>query len=119
MPDEPAAIAGADEVTGEVLRSRRYRWLAADVVRRLARVEAPKARTRAEAVKRTKRRLHQIFGAYVFDVRPERALRRLAEASASGGAAGLQEACRTLLGQHASTRERLPILGPFYERIFE
>src|SRR5688572_21566220 len=53
-----------DDVLARVGASRRYRWVAEAVVARLAEEEIPKARNLADAEKRTKRRLHQIFGAY-------------------------------------------------------
>src|SRR5687768_12245801 len=51
-------------VTARVLASRRYRHVDPALVERLAAEEAPKAKNLADAEKRTKRRLHQIFGAY-------------------------------------------------------
>ena len=107
----------ASRVAGEVLRSRRYRWLAPELVTRLARDEVPKSRNPAEAVKRTKRRLHQVFGAYVLDLHPEAAVRDLS-AAAPAGPAALRDACRSIMSRHASTRERLPVLDRFYGEIF-
>jgi 16S rRNA (guanine(1405)-N(7))-methyltransferase len=61
--------------------------------------------------------LHQVFGAYATEIDPVRALASLHQARATGGAAW-QQACVDLMGRHASTRERLPILGRFYREIF-
>jgi 16S rRNA (guanine(1405)-N(7))-methyltransferase len=107
-----AAVAAA------VLQSRRYRWLAPEVVSRLAGVELARSASEADAVKRTKRRLHQIFGAYVSDLRPEAALAALTSAHRAGGLAAMERVCASVLQQHASTRERLPVLGTFYPEIF-
>ena len=106
-----------DDVCAEVLRSRRYRWIAPDLVRRLAQDELALSRNRAEAAKRTKRRLHQICGAYLWEIDPVDHLAQIAAARA-GGDAALKAACRQLMARHASTRERLPILDRFYGEIF-
>ena len=114
MPDSDL-VSG---VVAEVLRSPRHRWLASDVVTRVAATESPKARTQADAVKRTKRRLHQAFGAYLGDLRPEAALDQLTAAWRSADPGAFEQVCRHLLAQHASTRERLPVLETFYREIF-
>ncbi len=105
-------------VTAEVLRSARYRWVAPDLVSRLAAQSLAVSLRPADAVKRTKRRLHQICGAYVQDVRPEAVLADLRAALERDGPAGLRAACREALARHASTRERLPDLEAFYPAIF-
>jgi 16S rRNA (guanine(1405)-N(7))-methyltransferase len=106
------------EVLARVGASRRYRWVADEVVARLAAEEIPKSRNLAEAEKRTKRRLHQIFGAYTGQPDYARLLLDIAQAHASGGDAALRAACRAAMAQHASTRERLAILDEFYARVF-
>jgi 16S rRNA (guanine(1405)-N(7))-methyltransferase len=114
----PAQSTDAAAVAAEVLRSRRYRWVAPDLIARLAGEAVAGSARPAEAVKRVKRRLHQVCGAYVSDVRPEAILEELREASAEGGLAELRAACRRVLARHASTRERLPVLETFYPAVF-
>lgn len=106
-----------DDVLARVATSRRYRWVAENVVRRLAADEIPRSRNLADAEKRTKRRLHQIFGAYTGQADYTRLLMSIVEAHTEGPEA-LRAACRAAMTQHASTRERLAILDEFYERIF-
>src|SRR3954469_15789801 len=99
-----------------VASSRRYRHVAPAMVARLAGEEAPKSRNPAEAEKRTKRRLHQVFGAYASPIAYDKAL---AELRAAGGeAAAFRAACARVMRGHASTAERLADLDEFYERIF-
>ncbi len=105
-------------VTAEVLRSARYRWVAPDLVSRLAAQSLAVSPRPAAAVKRTRRRLHQICGAFVRDVRPEAILADLRTALERDGPAGLRAACQVALARHASTRERLPDLEAFYPAIF-
>jgi 16S rRNA (guanine(1405)-N(7))-methyltransferase len=106
-----------DDVVARVRTSRRYRWVAEDVVRRLAADEISRSRNVADAEKRTKRRLHQIFGAYTGQADYSRLLLSIAEAQPNGPEA-LRAACRAAMTQHASTRERLAILDEFYPRVF-
>jgi 16S rRNA (guanine(1405)-N(7))-methyltransferase len=106
-----------DAVVRETLRSRRYRWVAPELVARLARDGAAGARNEADAVKRTKRRLHQVFGAYAMEIEPTKALEQL-RVAAHAGPDVLRGACADLMSRHASSRERLPILDQFYRDIF-
>jgi 16S rRNA (guanine(1405)-N(7))-methyltransferase len=105
-------------VTAEVLRSARYRWVAPDLVARLAAQSLAISPRPVDAIKRTKRHLHQVCGAFVRDVRPEATLADLRAALEQDGPAGLRAACRVALARHASTRERLPDLEAFYPAIF-
>lgn len=102
-------------IVSAVAASRRYRGVAPVVVRRLAQEEAPKARNNQDWEKRVKRRLHQIFGAYVDRTDYARVLQRLQDAADD---AARRAVCRDALAAHASTRERLPILEAFYQEIF-
>jgi 16S rRNA (guanine(1405)-N(7))-methyltransferase len=106
------------EVIARVGVSRRYRWVGDAVVARLTDEELPKARNLADAEKRVKRRLHQIIGAYTGQADYSRLLLDIARAHATGDPEQLRAACRDAMAEHASTRERLPILDLFYERVF-
>jgi 16S rRNA (guanine(1405)-N(7))-methyltransferase len=106
-----------EDVVDAVLQSRRYKHLAPELVRRLAGEELPKSRNAADAQKRTKRRLHQIFGAYAEPLPYEKLIAQLEDAH--GDPASFKKACRSILPLHASTAERLRDLDGFYEPIFE
>ncbi len=105
-------MSGLDEAVAAVLASRRYRSLHPPFVRRVAEGEAPAAKSPAELVKRTKRALHQIFGAYL--PTPPRYERLLDELRASQNETDVRTALRRAMAQHASTRERLDHLEAFY-----
>jgi len=83
------------EIVERVRRSSRYRDVDPSLVARLAAEELPKARTTDDAVKRVKRRLHQVVGAFRSGLGDDAAMRA-----------------------HASTRERLPHLDTFYAGIW-
>jgi 16S rRNA (guanine(1405)-N(7))-methyltransferase len=110
-PDESMA-----EVVAAVLASRRYRSVHPPLVLRVARAQAAAAAgSTAELVKRTKRALHQIFGAYL--PKPPRYDRLLAELAAASSDADARTVLRRAMAQHASTRERLDHLDAFYAAI--
>lgn len=115
MP-EPAEL---EQVVAAVLGSRRYRHVQRELVQRVAAAqwEASGGRS-ADAIKRTKRALHQVFGAYLpKPPRYEKLLRRIDEAGDDGTAR--RDALRHAMGQHASTRERLDHLDEFYGALRE
>jgi 16S rRNA (guanine(1405)-N(7))-methyltransferase len=111
------AVASAeDDVVAAVLAARRYRSLHPPLVRRVARAQAAAAGGNPAAlVKRTKRALHQIFGAYL--PTPPRYERLLAPIEQASGEVELRAALRHAMAQHASTRERLDHLDAFYAAI--
>lgn len=103
------------ELVEAVLSSTKYRHIAPDLIRAIGAQELTKRRNRKEAIKATKNKLHQVVGAYWGSEQtyPQwLALLRAAET------ATLRATCRMLLHQHASTRERLPLLDDFYTTIF-
>jgi 16S rRNA (guanine(1405)-N(7))-methyltransferase len=99
----------------EAVRStHKYRTIAPDLVRDLGARELAKGRGWKEALKATKRMLHQVAGAYM-DMGPRYPewLRELRAAHLEGFEP-LRETCAQLMKHHSSTRERLPLLDKFY-----
>jgi 16S rRNA (guanine(1405)-N(7))-methyltransferase len=112
MPDLDALVSA-------VSSSRKYRTICADTVRRIAEGELAKHGNLRAAVKATKRRLHQVYGAFELDFDYGAAYRLLEAAYGVGSDVKIEAACREILGQHSSTRERLPILERFYPAVFQ
>jgi 16S rRNA (guanine(1405)-N(7))-methyltransferase len=108
-----------EAVLARVGVSRRYRHVVDSVVLRLAAEEIPKSRNLAEAEKRTKRRLHQIFGAYTGQPDYERLLIEIAAAQDRSDDDAVRLLCREAMTLHASTRERLPLLDRFYDTVLD
>lgn len=109
------------EIVSAVALSKKYRALCADTIRRIAERElaaTPRGNVQA-AIKATKRRLHQVHGAFVGDLDYAAAYQRLEGAYRQGSEAEIRAACRHVLGLHSSTRERLPILDRLYPAIWE
>ena len=74
-------------------------------------------RSLKRTIKRTKSKLHQVYGAYQAPIDYEQQVRSLQVAYAGEGAA-IRAACGRVLSLHTSTRERAPILERFYAQVF-
>ncbi len=107
-----------DEIVSAVASSKKYRTLSPDTIRRVAGHELASGGDVKAAAKATRRRLHQIYGAFEAGFDAEQAIRRLKAAYSTGSDEEIKAACRELLSQHSSTRERLPILEHFYPAIW-
>jgi 16S rRNA (guanine(1405)-N(7))-methyltransferase len=103
------------EIVRGLRESRRYRSLSEPALVRVARWSLRTQRERQSALKAAKRKLHQVYGAYLTPgaiATAEKAAGRLA-----AGASSEEEQrrlCLEVLRQHASTAERLPFLERFY-----
>jgi 16S rRNA (guanine(1405)-N(7))-methyltransferase len=108
-----------DGIVSAVASSKKYQSLCTDTIRRIAAHELATQRNPKAAIKATKRRLHQVYGAFEWDVDYDVAYRQLETAYGTGSDTEIQATCRHLMEGHSSTRERLPLLDRFYSTIFE
>ena len=108
-----------DEIVSAVAAARKYRSVCKDTVYRIAERELANYQNLKAATKATKRRLHQVYGAFEQDWDYDTAYQQLEGAYRQGAAPGIKAACRQVMEVHSSTRERLPILDRFYQAIFE
>lgn len=106
--------------TSDILNSRKYRALniPAETVKNLFAEELRLGRTLKQADDNVRTKLHNIMAPYLGDPDYDSAAGHLTEACQSRDPQQIQTACAEILNCHASTRERLPILTEFYERIF-
>lgn len=104
-----------EELVTTVLGSAKYRHVSPDFIRRVGKKELAIRRNMRQAVKATKSKLHQVGGAY-FETKVDypQALELLQETAVSGNPDDFRRACCQVMSWHASTRERLDILQPFY-----
>jgi 16S rRNA (guanine(1405)-N(7))-methyltransferase len=118
--DQSTHETTTDAVVAAVLRSRRYRTVSEPTVERLAQAALVSSGGDVkEAVKRTKRRLHESFGAFLATPPPyDRLAAALDEAAASGDDAAVRQALLRAMQFHASTQERLPVVDRFFAAIF-
>ena len=119
MSGADALSTTLDRVVAAVRQSRRYSGIDEAVIRRSAARALLEARGQVnDAIKRTKRQLHQVYGAYAGVAhRYDRLLSRLTQAHAEGRDEFLAE-LRRIMALHASTRERLLYLEDFYSALF-
>jgi 16S rRNA (guanine(1405)-N(7))-methyltransferase len=104
-----------------VLASSKYTGVSKDLIVSIGSQELRKRHNFKEALKASKSKLHQVSGAYL-DTRVREQyttwLHELSRAAATGQREALVQVCTKVMGYHASTRERLPILDQFYREIF-
>ena len=103
-----------------ILQSRKYRGLdlPEETLRDLYERELQRHPNPKEAVKAVREKLHNIIAPYLGDPDYEASKTALRQAFAAGDPALEKETCRQLMSQHASTRERIPLLEDFYPRLF-
>jgi 16S rRNA (guanine(1405)-N(7))-methyltransferase len=110
---------GVDSATAGVLdqlrRSRKYRDLSEATLVRVARWALRTWPDERQATKAAKRKLHQVYAAYLTPSSLAAAEEAAAALSAGGcSAAEKRSACLEAMRHHASTAERLPFLERFY-----
>lgn len=104
-----------EQLVASILGSAKYRAVDPQLVRNIGARELAKRRPLKEAIKATRSKLHQVGAAYQTLEGASAALfGQIRAAAAAGDQAALRRACAAVMEQHASTRERLPILGEFY-----
>lgn len=102
-----------------VKESPKYHEVHTDLIANIGKRELTKGRRLKEAVKATKNKLHQIGGAYLDGkVHYKDWLGELIQARDQSDPLEMRRTCESIMDQHASTRERLPILESFYKSIF-
>lgn len=106
-----------EQVVNAVRQGAKYRQIEVSLVQALAERELAHGARPKDAVKAVKNKLHQVAGAYQCEPLPAAAfLDAVRSVCAQRG--DLRPLCRDLMGRHASTRERLPILDDFYRTLF-
>ena len=108
-----------EEIAAAVKRSRKYRHLCRRTIVRVAEWAAARSRSQKEATKRTKRKLHQVYAAYLGHWDADAANALLDELPAGGDLEAASEICLRVMRQHVSTRERLESVEQSYATIFE
>jgi 16S rRNA (guanine(1405)-N(7))-methyltransferase len=112
-------VSELEQIVATVRSSRKYRTLCADTVRRLAAGELEQAGNIKQAIKATKRRLHQVYGAFERGINYADLYERMEDAYRDGSSARVRDVCQQAMAAHSSTRERLPVLNHFYPTIWQ
>lgn len=100
---------------------RKYRALAPELLARVWREACAIEPREADALKRAKRALHQLHSAFVQERALDAAERVLDKlpigAGSEASSDAVMNACRAILGCHASTRERLATIEPLHAEL--
>src|SRR5205823_640422 len=107
-----------DAIVADIRRSRKYRDLCPATIRDVAQFELNRHKSPREAAAAARRRLHRLWAEFLGSPDYDASRAHLDAAFAAGDDAAVQLACRQILGDHASTRERLGDLPNFYRQLF-
>ena len=112
-PAEPA-----QELVRALQATRKYGRVHPDLLARVARRSLAN-RGHRDALKAAKRALHELAGAFLDADSSRRAERLVRSLVTADSEEGRQRLCRAVLGLHASSAERLPVMKELYERIWQ
>jgi len=112
MTDRP----DLEKLVNKVQANKKYATITPALVRRLSELALAKGLSGKSAVKDVRNKLHQIGGAY-FKQRIDysQSLKDLKEIDKNLNSDQLRQYCTKMMGMHASTAERLPILEDFFK----
>jgi len=112
MTDQP----DIEKMVKKVQANKKYEAITPDLVRRLSKSAIARGFSGKSAVKDVRNKLHQIGGAY-FKKRIDYSqwLKDLKETDKTPNSDQLRQFCTRMMGLHASTAERLPILEDFFK----
>ena len=102
----------------DVKSKRKYRHTCEDTIRDVIRMALPRHRHARSAVKAARATLHRVQAAYVGKHVIREHLDAVRKAHRAGDTDGLKRICLRLMADHASTRERIPLLDRFYGETF-
>ena len=105
-----------DAVIQRLRSAPKYRSIHPDTIADVVRQESVHAGGKADLERRARLKLHRVAAGYLFTARPAQVLRDLD--SLPSGPAEFRAFCRTVLGAHSSSAERLPDLDRFYPNLF-
>jgi len=108
-----------EEMVALLRCSRKYGSLCDETLLRITKWAMGGSSSTKQALKRAKRKLHQISGAYITPANQRRIDGLLDSLAPDAPGEEIWALCRGILGFHASTRERLPYLRETYREIFD
>jgi hypothetical protein len=115
----PSAPDGLTALVERIATSAKYRTLCRSTIADIVGRELALGKRPAEVEAAVRRKLHRVLAAYHGGGRAARDLDAVADAIASRDDAAMREACRALMGLHATAAERLALIDDGYHaRIF-
>jgi len=117
--NRPAATDGVATLVERIATSAKYRSLCRGTIADIVRREFTLGKPAADVEHAVRRKLHRILAAYHGGGKATRRLEAVADAIAARDDAAVRNACRALMGLHATAAERLALLDDGYHaRIF-
>lgn len=102
-----------------VISSSKYRDIDLNLITSIGLQELEKRNSLKEAIKSTKKKLHQVGCAFFYKkINYDDWLNKLHGVSLADDPEEFLDTCKAIMGYHSSTKERLAILEPFYSTIF-
>ncbi|MBN1992482.1 MAG: hypothetical protein JW953_07230 [Anaerolineae bacterium] len=110
-----------EALVAEIKQSKKYRHLGVceETIRDLLTTELARHSKKADVLKAARKKLHEVVAPYLGDPNYATATAELNAAFQTAHPETLKATCARLMQTHATTRERLPVLADFYERIFQ
>lgn len=112
--NRPAATDGVAALVERIARSAKYRSLCPATIADIVRREFTLGKRAADVEHAVRRKLHRVLAAYHGGGKAARDLEAVADAIAPGDDAAVRNACRALMGLHATAAERLALLDDGY-----
>ena len=105
-------------IVDRLKQTRKYGSICDDTLDRIAEWASVRHPTHREALKAAKRKLHQVYGAYLGQVDPAQIEGLVDTLSPETPEDILHATCRTILQCHVSTTERMEFVEDFYKSLF-
>jgi 16S rRNA (guanine(1405)-N(7))-methyltransferase len=107
-----------DAYVAAIHRSRKYQDLCPETIRDVIATELARHKSSKVALQLAKRRLHRLWAPFLGEPDHGASIRDLDQVFAAADDEGIRRVCIQIMSQHASSRERLPVLASFYARLF-
>ena len=100
-----------------LMQGKKYGSLCDETLLRISKWAVQSSSSPKQALKKAKRKLHQISGAYITSANQRRIDGLLDSLASDASETEIRALCRSILGFHTSSRERLPYLRETYREI--
>ena len=108
-----------ESIIQNIKKTKKYRYTCNDTIRQLFQTGLKNTNNSKEAIKFTRKKLHEVTAFYLGDPDYGKAKNELEKAFKTSKEEKVKEACINIMQSNLSTRERLRILDKFYAKIFK
>jgi 16S rRNA (guanine(1405)-N(7))-methyltransferase len=102
----------------EISRARKYRDLCTETIRDVVALEFSRHKSSRVALQSARQRLHRLWAQFLGAPDYDTSTRDLDAAFSTGDDRQIEDVCRRIMNEHASTRERLGELDELYAKLF-